>query len=129
MLDCPLRKGDMSALQRDLASEKGLAGRGFRHGLDECIIKNPGHSGRISDRMMATAVEAIIGAVYKDSGLDFGAVRAVMDKLGFFDHPLLKVSAGTSRIWFTDNVKRHTRKLGELEIGAVDGDQFCRQRQ
>lgn len=42
--------------------------------------------------MMATAVEAIVGAVFKDSGFDKEAVRAVMARLGFFSHPLL---AGT----------------------------------
>jgi dsRNA-specific ribonuclease len=42
--------------------------------------------------MMATAVEAIIGAVFEDSGHDLEAVRAVMDKLRFFDHPLLKAT-------------------------------------
>jgi len=82
----------MSDLQRDLVSDKGLAERGFSHGLDACVIKNGGHSGRISDRMMATAVEAIIGAVFKDSGFDLEAVRAVMDKLGFFDHYLLSTT-------------------------------------
>ena len=38
---------------------------------------------------MATAVEAIIGAVFKDSGFDLEAVRAVMARLGFFNHHLL----------------------------------------
>lgn len=78
----------MSDLQRDLVSEKGLANRGFSHGLDAFIIKNAGHLGRISDRMMATAIEAIIGAVFIDSGFNLEAVRSVMDNLGFFDHPL-----------------------------------------
>ena len=82
----------MSDLQRDLVSEKGLADRGFSHGLDAFIIKNAGHFGRISNRMMATAVEALVGAVYKDSDLDLEAVRAVMGNLGFFTHPLLSTT-------------------------------------
>lgn len=82
----------MSTLQRDLVTNETLATRGFSHGLDVCVIANAGHVGRISDRMMATAVEAIVGAVFKDSGFDNEAVCAVMARLGFFSHPLL---AGT----------------------------------
>ena len=84
-----MNKGDMSTLQRDLVSNETLAIRGFSHGLDGCVITNAGHVGRISERMMATAVEAIVGAVFKDSGFDFESVRAVMARLGFFSHPLL----------------------------------------
>jgi ribonuclease-3 len=72
-----------------LVKDDSLAERGFSHGLDAYVIKNPGHHGRISKRMMATAVESIIGGVFNDSGLDLEAVRAVMEKLGFFEHPML----------------------------------------
>ena len=82
----------MSTLQQDLVANENLAIRGFSHALDRCVITNAGHVGRISERMMATAVEAIVGAVFKDSGFDNEAVRAVMARLGFFSHPLL---AGT----------------------------------
>ncbi|KAH6643526.1 ribonuclease III domain-containing protein [Boeremia exigua] len=85
----PLVKGDMSAIQRDLVSGEKLAARGYALGLDAYVIKNPGHVGRISERMMATAVEALIGAVLVDSGHDLEAVRAVMERLRFFEHPLL----------------------------------------
>lgn len=88
----PLIKGHMSDLQRDLVSETSLASRGFSHGLDACVIKNAGHSGQISNRMMATAVEAIVGAVFKDSRFDLEAVRLVMDNLGFFNHPQLEAT-------------------------------------
>ena len=42
--------------------------------------------------MVATTFEAIIAAVYIDSGKDLGRVEAVMERLGFFDHPLLQVT-------------------------------------
>jgi ribonuclease-3 len=79
----------MSELQRDLVSNEPLATCGFSHDLDGCVITNAGHVGRISERMMATAVEAIVGAVFKDSGFDPEAVRTVMARLGFFKHQLL----------------------------------------
>lgn len=68
-----------------------LAARGFEHGLDAHIIKNAG-LGQVSIKMMATAIEAIIGAVFEDSNRDYEAVRKVMDNLGFFDHPLLSAT-------------------------------------
>lgn len=88
----------MSDLQREIVSEKSLADRGFRHGLDTYLIKNAGHNSRISNRMMATAIEAIIGAVFKDSDFDLEAVRAVMRQLGFFDHALLMTTDKDSLI-------------------------------
>jgi hypothetical protein len=39
--------------------------------------------------MMAAAVEALIGAVFKDIDLDLKVVCAVMGNHGFFTHPLL----------------------------------------
>jgi hypothetical protein len=43
--------------------------------------------------MMATTLEAIIATVFFDSGANsLDAVRAVMDNLGFLDHPLLQVT-------------------------------------
>jgi ribonuclease-3 len=41
----------------------------------------------VSDGIMATSVEALIGAVYLDSGLDINAVRAVMINLGIMESP------------------------------------------
>ena len=41
---------------------------------------------------MATVVEALNGAVFKDNYLDREAVRAVTDNLGFFTHPLLSTT-------------------------------------
>jgi len=43
--------------------------------------------------LVATALEAVIGAVYQDDG--DAAVQRIMQSLGFFDHELLTV---TSRI-------------------------------
>ena len=46
--------------------------------------------------MMATAVEALNGAVFKDNYLDREAVRAVNDNLGFFTHPLLSTTTAAN---------------------------------
>jgi len=41
--------------------------------------------------LVATALEAVIGAVYQDGG--DAAVQRVMQSLGFFDHELLTVTS------------------------------------
>ncbi|KAJ4357102.1 hypothetical protein N0V95_002758 [Ascochyta clinopodiicola] len=72
----PLTVGQWSSLQQDLVTDDHLAERAFSLGLDAVVIVNPGHFGRISNRVMAKALEAIIGAVYKDSGYNLEAVNA-----------------------------------------------------
>ncbi|KAH8693223.1 putative RNAse III [Talaromyces proteolyticus] len=63
----------------DVVSTKGskvsLAEAGFRNGLDGFIYVNPAQGGHVSDGVMATAVEAIFGAVYIDSGRDITPVE------------------------------------------------------
>ena len=49
-------------------------GRGF--GIDALVIMNPGHCGPVSDGVVATAVEAIIGAIYLDCGKNMDVVRS-----------------------------------------------------
>ncbi|KAE8164157.1 ribonuclease III domain-containing protein [Aspergillus tamarii] len=64
------------------ASNAFLARTGFQKGLDRYIYANPSQGGIVSDRVMATTVEAILGAVYIDSGENIQAVRSVAEELG-----------------------------------------------
>jgi ribonuclease III len=64
-----------------------LAAVGFRHNLDRCVLLNPGTTA-VSDKTMATTVEAILGAVHVDGG--DAALGLVMAKLGL-THALLDV--------------------------------------
>jgi len=59
---------------------------GRRTGLDECVIRDLG-TAVVSDKMVATAVEAVLGAVYLDGGE--GVLEAVMRRLGFGEHQFL----------------------------------------
>ena len=43
---------------------------------------HPGHIGRISDKTLATTIEAILGAVYLDTAKDIEAVSRSMAMLG-----------------------------------------------
>lgn len=63
-------------------SNPSLAKVGLSRQLETCVHLGSGQ-GAVSDKMMATAVEALIGAVHLDSGEgNYAAVKGVMDHLG-----------------------------------------------
>ncbi|KAM0315144.1 hypothetical protein ACHAPQ_011646 [Fusarium lateritium] len=64
----------------------GMVGMGF--GLDACINANGG-TVRITAGMVATALEAVLGAVERDGGHD--ALAGVMNHLGLTQHALLSL--------------------------------------
>ena len=85
-----LSKAEWTRIQQDLVNNNnnttGL--RGFELGLDRAIITVPGLE-RVSNNMMATTVQAILGAVFEDSGAnDLSAVRTVVETMGLHHHSL-----------------------------------------
>ncbi|ORY55847.1 ribonuclease III domain-containing protein [Pseudomassariella vexata] len=76
-------KGQWSAIRKDVLGNDNLAHVGFEHGLDKCVVLNGG-TYKVSKSMMATAVEAILGAVHKDGGND--GLVLVMRRLGLTQH-------------------------------------------
>lgn len=66
----------------EIASNAFLAQRGFATGLGECVYKNPSQGNTVFPGPMASTVEAIIGAVFIDSGENVTAVEGVMEALG-----------------------------------------------
>ncbi|KAJ2975578.1 hypothetical protein NQ176_g5445 [Zarea fungicola] len=67
-----------TAMRNDVLSNEYLAEIGFTLGLDHCINKDAGTTS-VSKRMMATAVEALLGAVHLDGGDE--ALRVVLGQL------------------------------------------------
>jgi ribonuclease-3 len=65
-----------------IASNTNLAQRGFELGLDRCICKNPSQGNFVSDKLMATTVEAIAGAVFLETSWDRAALQRIVDALG-----------------------------------------------
>jgi ribonuclease III len=63
-------------------SNANLARIGFAKGLDLLICMNPSHIGPVTPSMMATSVQAILGAVYLDCGLELNGLKHVMTTLG-----------------------------------------------
>ena len=75
----------MTSLLNSRASNNYLTTLGRSKGFEKHVIINPAQRGIVSDGPMADTVEALIGAVYLDSGLDISAVRAVMINLGIME--------------------------------------------
>lgn len=80
----PLRS-QWSSVRNSLVSNENLAEVGVRLRIQDCTSPpcRPGPG-------MATTMEAIIGAVWLDSKRDFGAVNAVMERLGLTEHALIR---------------------------------------
>ncbi|CAJ2508422.1 Uu.00g134480.m01.CDS01 [Anthostomella pinea] len=79
-----LTKGQWTEIRKLLANEN-LAQVGVAHGLEECVILNHGTT-QVSGGMMATTVEALLGAVHLAGGSE--ALGRVMARLGLI-HNLL----------------------------------------
>lgn len=74
--------GVINPLLDRVSGNQNIAKIGFEKGLDQFVYKNPSQYGNVSPGPMASTVEALLGAVFLDSGEDIDAVRRVMLVLG-----------------------------------------------
>ncbi|KAJ5941932.1 hypothetical protein N7516_002100 [Penicillium verrucosum] len=74
-------RGEISITIQQRASNAYLADQGFIHGIDKFIVKNPCQC-KIMPNVMATTMEAIIGAVYLDCNQQIQPCIDVMTALG-----------------------------------------------
>jgi len=98
-------------IRGDVLSNKNLAQVGEQHGLGKCINVNGGTL-VVSAGMIATAVEAILGAVHKDGGHD--ALAGVMDRLGLTGHALLLSVISVVSLhppWYTEQLLAYSLHL------------------
>ncbi|KAL4798328.1 ribonuclease III domain-containing protein [Aspergillus venezuelensis] len=65
-----------------IVCNKNLAKRGFALGLERYIRNNPSQGNMISERTMASTVEAIVGAYFLDQGMCIEALGRVVRVLG-----------------------------------------------
>lgn len=72
--------GVFSDIIRQVGSNANLDRVGRLHGLDEFICASPAQAGYISPTTMSDTVEAVLGAVYLDGGIN--NVSHVMQSLG-----------------------------------------------
>ncbi|KAF1916448.1 ribonuclease III domain-containing protein [Ampelomyces quisqualis] len=83
-----------NTLRNSQLSNEGLAQRGYDLGVADCIIMAGGTVTK-TPKMVATTLEAIIGAVLWDGGDD--AAAKVIKHLGFLTHELLTVTSKASQ--------------------------------
>lgn len=69
---------DMTNAQNTRATNENLAQIGFSLGLDVYIQLNPSAQGVVPGRLMATTIEAIIGAVYLDCNKNIMVIRLLI---------------------------------------------------
>jgi ribonuclease-3 len=87
-----LREGELSMMRAQIVSESGLADVARELGLGDFLFLGKGESqtgGREKPSLLSDAVEAVIAAVYLDSGFD--TARGVVANL--FDEYIARVAA------------------------------------
>ncbi|KAJ5517495.1 hypothetical protein N7527_009055 [Penicillium freii] len=75
-------KGEITISRDSRVSNENLKRLGESLGLNAYFRLNPSSQGVVPRSMMATTMEAIIGAVYLDSGKDMATTRALVNRLG-----------------------------------------------
>lgn len=76
-------QGTGNKLVQSIASNANLAKVARDIGLDKYIVLHPGQaSSAPTERTLATALEAVLGAIDYDSGESAGAVRTAMGMIG-----------------------------------------------
>ncbi|PYI16645.1 ribonuclease III [Aspergillus japonicus CBS 114.51] len=76
------RTRNASRVVSRIAGNTNLAQRGFELGLDQYIVKNPSQGNYVADKLMATTVEAIVGAVFLETNWDQEALQRAITALG-----------------------------------------------
>jgi len=72
--------------EQAIITNKNLSNVGFTIGIETCVILNQG-TATVSNKTMATTIEALIGAVFCDGGEE--ALEKVLETLQL-DHEYLK---------------------------------------
>ncbi|PLB54759.1 RNAse III [Aspergillus steynii IBT 23096] len=75
-------RGQINNVVSEKLSNAYLAQRGFFKGLAECVFANRSQGNTVYPGPMASTVEAIVGAVFNDSGEKMTVVQGVMEALG-----------------------------------------------
>ncbi|EEA19944.1 hypothetical protein EYB25_010025 [Talaromyces marneffei] len=90
-VEMPLTKEQWTGIRKHVLGNSILGRTGIRMGLNYCLNLNPGTT-EVSHDMMATSVEAILGAVHLDGGDQ--ALASVMTALGLTSDLLVPLHSG-----------------------------------
>ncbi|GAB1317181.1 Ribonuclease 3 [Madurella fahalii] len=79
--------GRATEVLSEIGSNRSLERVGRRLGLDKFVVQTPSKDGHVSLLGLATTVEALIGAVWIDSGYDFSQAQRVIQALDIVKSP------------------------------------------
>ena len=79
------RPGEGSRLVSTMGNNARLASAARAIRLGDHIVTHPGYVGATSGKMLATCVQALLGAVYLHSGKDMAVVNYAMRALSLVD--------------------------------------------
>ena len=78
--------------RKNVSGNDNLALVGKKLGLGELLRQHPRNVQDVSPGMLATAVEAVVGAVWLDSGMKMHEVKVVMGRMGLILFPRTKLT-------------------------------------
>lgn len=119
------REGQMSRLRSQLVKGETLALIAQEFDLGECLILGEGElksGGRHRDSILADSVEAIIGAVYLESGMDAVQERILYwyrDRLAAIS---LDITAKDSKSRLQEYMQSHQQPLPEYRVADIGGE-------
>lgn len=118
-------EGELSRLRSRLVNQQTLANLAARLQLGELLVLGPGElksGGRKRVSILADAVEAIVGAIYLDGGLE--ACRAVILMLyrDLLDDDSLDVTGKDAKTRLQELLQARGLPLPLYSVSSVDGD-------
>ena len=122
MMDPPLKEGLMSMRRSNLVSEKPLAALVREFGLNEFLLLGAGEEktgGRDRDSIISDMFEALVGAVYLDSGFE-GACK-LLDVLMLKHIESIDESVFDYKTRFQEYIQADSRRSISYETTSVTG--------
>lgn len=119
------REGQLSRLRSQLVKGDTLAELAREFNLGECLVLGEGEmksGGHSRDSILADAVEAIIGAIYLESGLDICRERVLAWYSDRLDALRLDTSAKDPKSRLQEYLQAHHQPLPEYRIVEVGGE-------
>jgi ribonuclease-3 len=119
------REGQMSRLRSQLVKGDTLAELAREFELGDCLVLGEGEmksGGHTRDSILADAVEAIIGAIYIEAGLDICRERVVSWYAGRLNELTLDTSAKDPKSRLQEFMQSQHQPLPEYRVIEVGGE-------
>lgn len=118
-------EGELSRLRSRLVNQQTLADLATQLQLGELLVLGPGElksGGRQRISIVADAVEAVLGAIYLDGGLE--ACRAVILMLyrDLLDHDALGITGKDSKTRLQELLQARALPLPAYKVLSIDGE-------